>query len=132
MSFLTKLLGLDRVFSRSTVSSQTEDKIKVEWKNINILLAGKAPSQLRQALISADKCLDNALGDIVDGKTLGERLKKSQNKFDRNVYNNIWEAHKIRNSLIHESGYEPPHFMLTKGIDDLKRGLEALGVFVER
>ena len=125
MSFLTKLLGLDRVFSRSTVSSQTEDKIKVEWKNINILLAGKAPSQLRQALISADKC-------IVDGKTLGERLKKSQNKFDRNVYNNIWEAHKIRNSLIHESGYEPPHFMLTKGIDDLKRGLEALGVFVER
>jgi len=109
MSFLTKLLGLDRVFSRSTVSSQTEDKIKVEWKNINILLAG-----------------------IVDGKTLGERLKKSQNKFDRNVYNNIWEAHKIRNSLIHESGYEPPHFMLTKGIDDLKRGLEALGVFVER
>jgi len=132
MSFLTKLLGLDKVFSRSTVSSQTEDKIKAEWKNINILLAGKAPSQLRQALISADKCLDNALGDIVDGKTLGERLKKSQNKFDRNVYNNIWEAHKIRNSLIHESGYEPPHYMLTKGVDDLKRGLEALGVFVER
>jgi len=131
MNFFTKLLGLDRVFLRSTVSSQTEDKIKAEWKNINMLLAGKAPSQLRQALISADKCLDNALGDVVEGKALGERLKNGQNKFDRTVYNNIWEAHKIRNSLIHEVGYEPPHFMLTKGVEDLKRGLEALGVFVE-
>ena len=132
MSFISKLLGFNKIFSRSTVSSQTEDKIKTEWKNINTLLAGKSPSQLRQALISVDKCLDNALGDIVGGKSLGDKLKNSQNKFDRTVYNNIWEAHKVRNSLIHESGYEPPYFVLTKGVEDLKRGLEALGVFVDR
>ncbi len=124
----------DLFFKKSTksriITVETKEKIQRDWKNIEILLTQKGPSQLRQALITADKSLDNALKDIVDGETMGERLKNAENFFEREQYNKIWEAHKIRNNLVHESGYEPPYFVVTKAVQDLKEGLEKVGVRV--
>ena len=113
--------------SRS-ISKNTEDLIQREWKQIDTLLSGKSPSQLRQALISADKTLDNALRDLFDGNTLGDRLKLSDKKFDRYLYDDIWKAHKLRNNLVHESGFEPTHFVITEAIQTLRRALQTLGV----
>ncbi|MFH1648235.1 MAG: hypothetical protein ABIA11_00705 [Patescibacteria group bacterium] len=115
--------------SRS-ISKNTEDLIQREWKQIDTLLSGKSPSQLRQALISADKTLDNALRDLFDGNTLGDRLKLSDKKFDRYLYDDIWKAHKLRNNLVHESGFEPTHFVITEAIQTLRRALQTLGVRV--
>jgi len=124
----------DLFFKKSTksriITVETKEKIQRDWKNIEILLTQKGPSQLRQALITADKSLDNALKDIVDGETMGERLKNAENFFEREQYNKIWEAHKIRNNLVHESGYEPPYFVVTRAVQDLKEGLEKVGVRV--
>lgn len=121
-------------FKKSTkgkvVTVETKEKIQRDWKNVDTLLSQKGPSQLRQALIAADKSLDNALRDIVEGETMGERLKNAENLFERDQYNKVWEAHKIRNSLVHESGYEPPYFVVTKAVQDLKEGLERVGVRV--
>ncbi|MFH1648569.1 MAG: hypothetical protein ABIA11_02475 [Patescibacteria group bacterium] len=113
--------------SRS-ISKNTEDLIQREWKQIDTLLSGKSPSQLRQALISADKTLDNALRDLFDGNTLGDRLKLSDKKFDRYLYDDIWKAHKLRNNLVHESGFELPHFVITEAIQTLRKALQTLGV----
>ena len=115
---------------RRIITVETKEKIQRDWKNVDILLSQKGPSQLRQALITADKSLDNALKDIVEGETMGERLKNAENFFERDQYNKIWEAHKVRNNLVHESGYEPPYFVVTKAVQDLKEGLEKLGVRV--
>lgn len=117
-------------WGRSSVSQQTETKIKSDWNSIRLALTSKNPSQLKQALITADKSLDNALRDVVAGETMGERLKASRDKFDRDIYNKLWEAHKIRNNLVHESGYEPPYFMLIQAIEHLREGLSVLGVRV--
>jgi len=120
-----------RNFSRSAVSVDTIRNIKREWQNIDILVKGGQPSQLRQALIVADKSLDNVLRDIVSGETMGERLKNAKDVFnDWDFYQKIWEAHKIRNNLVHQVGYEPPHQMLKNAIRDLKNGLQSLGVHV--
>lgn len=124
--FLDFLFG--RKSSGKTISVETRNNIEREWKNIQVLLSAKGPSQLRQALISADKCLDNALRDIVPGETMGERLKVAENKFDRDLYNKIWEAHKVRNSLVHEAGYEPPYFLVTQSVENFKEGLNSIGV----
>lgn len=110
------------------ISSETREKIARDWANIKVLLDGKSPSQLRQALLTADKTLDNALRDLVPGNTMGERLKSAKDKFDYGTYDRIWKAHKVRNALVHEAGYEPPHYVLTEAIENLRRGLEALGV----
>jgi hypothetical protein len=91
-------------------------------------MEGGQPSQLRQALIQADKSLDNALRDLVPGETMGERLKNAYSLFEKNFYNNIWRAHKMRNALVHESGYEPPHHALKRSIDDFKKALNKIGI----
>ena len=115
--------------SNSYVSQRTIDNIQREWKNIRVLTEGKSPSQLRQALISADKTLDNALRDVVAGDSMGERLKNARDKFSSwEVYDKVWKAHKVRNNLVHESGYEPPYFVVQEAVENLKRGLAELKV----
>jgi hypothetical protein len=113
---------------RYSVSSQTVDIIRKEWKNIDTLVKHKGPSQLRQALISADKTLDNALRDIASGETFAERIKSIRNRFSPHVYNQIWEAHLVRNNLVHEAGFEPPHFILTESVAKIRKGLKEIGV----
>lgn len=111
-----------------SVSAETERKIQSEWNNIRDLLKGGSPSQLRQSLIAADKCLDNALRDMVAGEGMAERLKNIKEKFDRDTYSNIWNAHKVRNNLVHEAGYEPPHYVIKESVESLKTALLKLGV----
>jgi hypothetical protein len=112
------------------VLQETTDLIKREWEQIDIMVGQGGPSQLRQALIKADKTLDNALRDIVEGEKMGERLKNAKDKFDYATYDKIWKAHKMRNSLVHESGFEPPYHVIELAIDDLRRGLNKIGVTV--
>lgn len=114
--------------TRRVLTVETRDKIQNDWRNIEVLLSQKGPSQLRQALITADKSLDNALKDLVAGENMGERLKNAEKMFDRDEYNKIWEAHKVRNNLVHESGYEPPYFVLIQSVESLKNGLERVGI----
>jgi hypothetical protein len=127
-NFFKKLFSSKGIRSSRYVSSQTEDKIRRDWENVEILLKQKSPSQLKQALLTADKALDNALRDIVPGETMGERLKNAKDRFDWPVYNKIWEAHKIRNALVHESDFEPPYHVLITSVQDLKRGLTSLRI----
>ncbi len=113
---------------KGSVTAHTIKMIQSDMRNVDTQLQSKQPSQMRQALITADKALDNALKDSVHGETMGERLKNAANLFDRDLYNKIWGVHKMRNALVHESGYEPPHHMITQGIDTLKKALNSLGV----
>ena len=114
--------------SRGSISIDTERRIKEEWQKISGLVKAGTPSQLRQGLISADKALDNALRELVPGETMGERLKNAKPKFDKFTYSKVWEAHKIRNNLVHEAGYEPPHYVIKEAISDLKDALYRLGM----
>lgn len=125
---LVKKLLFGGTPGRYSVSSATEDKIRRDWASIELALKQKSPSQLKQALITADKDLDSALRDIVAGETMGERLKNARNRFNPSVYNKIWEAHKVRNNLVHESAYDPPYFVVKQSIDNLKEALISLRV----
>ena len=117
-----------KTLKHKIITADTRDKIVDDWRNVEMLLNQKSPSQLKQALIMADRSLDNALKDIVDGNSMGERLKNAQNMFSYDVYNEIWEAHKVRNSLVHESGYEPPYFVVIQSVESFKKGLQSLGI----
>lgn len=127
MGIFENLFGKKKI-RFGTVKGDTLDLIRGEWDQIEILLKGKKPSQLRQALIKADKTIDNALRDIVAGDSMGERLKNAKDKFDWPTYDKIWKAHKVRNKLVHESGFEPPYHMVIGAVEDLKKGIEKLGI----
>ena len=67
------------------------------------MLRVKRESSIKQALLEADKLLDLGLKDKkTKGETMGERLKSAKNLFDNNLYNEIWQAHKLRNQMVHE------------------------------
>ncbi len=114
----------------SIVKPATRDNVIQEWNNIGILVRSKGPSQLRQALLSADKTLDNVLRDKVFGENMGERLKNAKDLFTKEDYDRIWAAHKMRNALVHESGYEPIQSMLITGIEVFRKAVNTLGVRV--
>jgi hypothetical protein len=126
--FIKKILFGNESFGRRKVSQDTELKIKQDWENIELLLKQKGPSQLKQALLTADKDFDNALREVAAGETFVDRMKNCKDKFDPVTYNKIWEAHKIRNSVVHEVGYEPPYFVLIEAVGKLKKGLLGLGI----
>jgi hypothetical protein len=131
MGFFDLLFGSPSGSTQKVLSGVTSANIKRDWENIDILLKQKGPSQLRQALITADKTLDNALRDLVAGESMGERLKNAEKMFEWGQYQKLWEAHKLRNNLVHESGYEPPYFMVTEAVNHIRSGLIAIGVSVK-
>lgn len=130
MSFLSSLFKF--IFPpKKTITQRTLELIKKDWEQIELMLKGGQPSQLKQALITADKTIDNALKDLVLGETMGERLKAAKDHFKQwSEYDKIWKAHKTRNSLVHESGFEPPHYVLREAVENLRKGLKSLGIHV--
>lgn len=115
-------------YSNLSLRSADIGKIQDEWTRIEELVKIGNPSQLRQAVIKADNILDFALSRLTTGTTMGERLKNARSYFkDYAVYQGLWEAHKVRNALVHEADYEPTHVVTKDAIAKIKRGLESLG-----
>lgn len=111
-----------------SIQNSTREKVDLDWLNINAMLKGASPSQLKQALITADRSLDTVLRDLTVGETMGERLKNAKELFYAETYEKLWQAHKLRNALVHESGADFQHFILKKAVEDLRIGMKELGV----
>lgn len=74
---------------------------------INKMLNSESPSDWKVAIITADKNLEKALekkGYV--GDTMGEKLKEMVPADLPDVYEEVWEAHKIRNRIVHEPDFE--------------------------
>lgn len=83
----------------------TQLKIQKEVSILEQLTKNNDTVSLKSALIEIDKLLDHAMkARRIKGETMGERLKNANKLFDKNLYNQIWEAHKLRNKLVHEMG----------------------------
>lgn len=104
--------------------------IESDWRQIDSDKKSKSPAVLKNCLIKADKSLDNLLRELVHGTTMGERMIAGKNKFTPEVYNAIWSAHKVRNAMVHESGYEPTYYVLEEAIENLRKGVKQLGAKV--
>lgn len=117
---------------KNKVSKRTEEKISQKWHDsINSALKSNSPSQLKQAMIVADKLLDTALEDIVKGESLGVKLKLAKPLFTDETYDLLWKAHKVRNSIAHDVDYEPTYFVLREAIESIKKGFYELGINLE-
>lgn len=77
-------------------------------------------------IIEADKLLDKALMEMgVPGKTMGDRLKRSGDKFTD--VNAVWRAHKLRNAIAHEADLEVGYKQVANAIAIYKQALKDLG-----
>jgi len=105
-----------------------KDHISGEWERIEQLMDTKLPSAYKEAVTAADKLLDYALGQVVSGETMGERLKNAPRAFPRDIYQGLWDAHKMRNALVHESEFDLPVLAAKETLGKFKRGFQSLGV----
>jgi hypothetical protein len=118
------------LLDKKQISKRVIATVTKEWQEIDILLKGPSPSQLKQALIVADKSLDAVLKEFSDGSGMAQRLIGCKNYFLPQTYQKIWDAHKIRNALVHESGFEVQHFALKAAVESFRNGMKELGIKV--
>lgn len=111
------------VMSRSDIAAR--------WATIEAM-SGPAGggNGLRQAVMEADKLFDQGLRQAgLPGDSMGERLKAARSRFasDRPAYDALWRAHKLRNALAHEVGFDLVPSQAKEALRDFERGLRHLG-----
>ena len=73
--------------------------------------------------------VDFALDKLYSGKeSAAERLKEAKEIFgyNRQDYENLWYAHKLRNEMVHKVGFELPSVEAKQLLDFFKRALEIM------
>lgn len=93
-----------------------------EWESI----LKRVPVEPRYAILDADKLLDYVLKKRGYVGTLGEKLKKSEKCFSN--INEIWNAHRLRNRVVHEVGFKVTEKEIRNALNIIRRGLVDLGV----
>jgi len=101
--------------------------IDSKWQEIEQLMQLGSPSNYSRAVLEADKLLDHILkGFRAPGTTMGDRLKASQNKFSKEGYDAAWQAHKIRNELVHNSEFQLMDYSAKNAIANFKKAIDEL------
>ncbi len=122
------ILVLISLNSKSSVQGKGIDKahFKHEWNDCIEQFKDEKTRNL--SLINADKLLDEALKCLGHtGDTMSERMISAKNILKNR--DEVWSAHKIRNRLVHESGYHPTEKIVKRSLNGYYRAFKDLGVF---
>jgi hypothetical protein len=103
-------------------------EIRPRWDLI-MATSKTGASGLKSAINEADKLMDHVMKQLgFSGETMGERLKHGRARFSTHAtYDGVWRAHKLRNSLAHEMGFDLVVSQATEALKDFERGLKELG-----
>jgi hypothetical protein len=98
--------------------------VQNRWSTIQSLTT-QGGNGLRQAVMEADKLLDYVLqGKGYRGDTMGERMRSANLQFSRR--NDVWAAHKLRNALAHEVGFDLVPSQVKQSISAFERAIKDL------
>ena len=86
----------------------------------------KNDSDVRHAIMDADKLLDKLLTHKGYSGSLGEKLKKSGSLFSD--LNGVWAAHKLRNRLAHELDAQVSQNDAERALKQFARAFRDLGL----
>lgn len=82
-----------------------KDEFVVKWKKIKARMATMQEADYKLAIIEADKLFDELLRRMAyHGKDMGERLSQITSEQLSNI-NAVWESHKARNFISHDTNY---------------------------
>ncbi len=103
-----------------------KDDYQVDFLQIQNKLSKENPMSYNMVVVEADKLLDKALCEMgVQGKTMGDRLKRSGSRFTQ--LNSVWYAHKLRNQIAHEHGFQLEYNQANHALETYKQALQDLG-----
>lgn len=99
------------------------------WDEIRAHVNSMTEADWKLAVIEADKFVDDALKKAgFEGESMGERLMMIKPGDIINLQN-LWDAHKLRNLLVHDSNYQITHrqaILAVEAFDGVLRELGAL------
>ena len=116
---------------QARISLDFSDKkiVQNKWVEIENLLKLGRPSNFQKAVLEADKIVDFVLKKMqFSGETMADRMKSAQNRFSNyQTYQALWDAHKIRNRIVHEMQSEVLNYEAKEAIEKFKKALNNLG-----
>ncbi|MBD3245142.1 MAG: hypothetical protein GF335_04065 [Candidatus Moranbacteria bacterium] len=97
------------------------------WEKIQSKLNSHNPNEWKLAIIEADKLLDKALEDFgAPGFSTGDKLKNvTQGDMEGNL-DQAWQAHKVRNNIVHHPDFELDNNLASRTIKQFRDACEAL------
>jgi hypothetical protein len=103
-------------------------QVATRWATIEAMAQGTG-NDLRNAVSEADKLFDHYLLQTgLARSSMGERLKAARPRFSSyEIYDAVWKAHKLRNALAHDVGFDLVASQARQAVADFGRGLKDLG-----
>ena len=116
------IFGKKTAFGTTQAGGIDRGYIQTKWQEIEELMRLGRPSNFSRAVLEADKLLDHLLkGHRFPGLTMGDRLKAGRKRFSHDAYNAAWQAHKVRNELVHNSQFELLDYHAREAITNYKK-----------
>lgn len=132
MGFFDKIFKTKKDYFRLGISGEDRLYVQQKWNEVQKLVNLGNPSRFKTAIIEADKLLYFVLGKMGYSGSLGEKLSIARDRFvdnrDYRAYNDLWQAHKCRNRIVHESNYEVLSHEAHDVISKFESGFKELGV----
>lgn len=127
---LVELRHEERLNLRAMLESTRAEKPEIDpiWQKVLEHMSSSNPNEWKLGIIEADNLLDRLVQTMgYAGDSLGERLKNIEPS-DFRTLDNAWEAHKVRNRIAHESGYQPSEHEAREAIANYRRVFEEFGI----
>jgi hypothetical protein len=114
------VLGMLVILAKKKLQGEAHAIIQDAWRH-----AEKQDNPTLK-IVEADKVLDEALKLLGYSGTLGDKLKKAGPRFTN--LNDVWKAHKLRNTLVHELQKKPHESEVKFAMSAFKKALHDLGM----
>lgn len=116
-----KLVG--KLFAKTSFSVFPEGELEERWQEIEALDA-------KYSVIEADKLVDSVLKRAgLQGNSMADRLRRTEKLVPRRVYQDMWDAHKLRNEIVHEVDHRTNFNASKEAVWKMKKYLITLGAF---
>jgi hypothetical protein len=122
-------LRVDRFRHIVLQSNISKKQAEESWRRIEEQFYRGGESDLKVAILEADKLLNDALREAgIMGIQLGDRLKKTNTGQVPNL-NELWQAHKLRNQIAHEPNFKLKRDLAERALGIYETALTNLGIF---
>ena len=102
--------------------------VMAKWEEILTHISSTREFEWKFAIIEADKLVDEMLKSArYPGETMGERLV-SIDKAQMESLDGLWEAHKLRNRIVHDTNYFMRYAEAKRAINFYEKTLRELGI----
>ena len=108
--------------------SQSEKKIIIDrWYGIREKISKTDEASIKQAVIEADKLMDYCMKVAgFEGEKFADRLRNTKTRFPKKIYSNIWQAHILRNEIVHNIDSKVNGFEAKQAVANFQIGIKYL------